>query len=92
MTETRKRGQRLEIRTTVEERALIGRAADAAGTDVTSFVREHLTEAARRVLADRDEFVLSDEAVAEWERINHEPARQIAGLRELMARPSPFIE
>jgi uncharacterized protein (DUF1778 family) len=90
-TPARSRDRRLEVRTTAEERALIDRAAEVAGTDLTSFVVNNLTDAARRVLADRDRFSLSAEAAAEWERINRRPAEELAGLRQLMRRPSPFI-
>ena len=86
----RTRDRRLEVRTTASERELIDRAAAASGTDLTSFVVAELTDAARRVLADRDQFVLDDAAAKEWERINRRPAREIAGLRELADRPSPF--
>ncbi len=91
-TPTRTRNRRLEVRTTSEERELIDRAAEAAGTDLTSFVITNLTEAARQVLADRDRFVLSAEQADEWERINRRPARELAGLRRLAERPSPFAE
>jgi uncharacterized protein (DUF1778 family) len=47
-TTTRTRNKRLEVRTTTEERELIDRAADSAGTDLTSFVVEHLINAARK--------------------------------------------
>jgi uncharacterized protein (DUF1778 family) len=89
---TRTRGKRLEVRTTAEERELIDRAADAAGCDLTSFVVEHLMDAARQVLADRDRFILSPEVAAEWDKANRRPARELAGLRRLMQRPSPFTE
>lgn len=89
---TRTRDRRLEVRTTTQERALIDRAAEASGTDLTSFVVEQLTEAARRVLADRDQFVLTSEAAVEWDRINRRSAKELAGLRRLMDRPSPFAE
>jgi uncharacterized protein (DUF1778 family) len=88
----RTRDRRLEVRTTSAERALIDRAAEAAGTDLTSFVISNLTEAARRVLADRERFVLDPEQAAEWEQINRRPARELAGLRRLAERPSPFAE
>lgn len=91
-TPTRARDRRLEVRTTSEERDLIDRAAEAAGTDLTSFVIANLTEAARQVLADRDRFVLDAAHAAEWERINRRPARELAGLRALAERPSPFAE
>ena len=91
-TPTRTRDRRLEVRTTSEERELIDRAAEASGTDLTSFVVEHLTDAARQVLADRDRFMLDDAAAAEWDRINRRPAKELAGLKRLMQRPSPFTE
>jgi len=91
-TPTRIRDRRLEVRTTAEERELIDRAAKSSGTDLTSFVVDHLTDAARQVLADRDRFVLDASAAAEWERINRRSARELAGLKRLMQRPSPFTE
>ena len=75
---------------TPEDRALIDRGAAAVGTSVTSFVLSSVTTAARQVLADRTEFVLSPEAAAVWEAIHARPARDLPGLRELMRRPSPF--
>jgi uncharacterized protein (DUF1778 family) len=92
-TETKRaRSERLEVRTTPEDRALINRAVAASGTDLTDFVITNLTTASRRVLADRVEFSLDPDAQEAWERINRRPARSLAGLRELMARPSPFID
>ena len=88
----RTRDLRLEVRTTDDERSLIDRAVAAAGVDLTSFVVSNLTDAARRVLADRDRFALTADAAAEWDRINARPARDLAGLRRLMQRPSPFDE
>lgn len=92
-TETKRtRSERLEVRTTPEDRALINRAVAAAGTDLTDFVITNLTTASQRVLADRTEFTLGSEAQGAWERINRRPARSLAGLRELMTRPSPFTD
>lgn len=87
---TRTRDKRLEVRTTADERTLIDRAAEATGTDVTTFVVAHVTEAAQRVLADRDHFELSAEAAAAWDKINRRPPRELPGLRRLFERPSPF--
>ncbi|MCY4481650.1 MAG: DUF1778 domain-containing protein [Spirochaetaceae bacterium] len=74
-----------------EDRALIDRAVAAAGTNVTAFVLSSVTTAARQVLADRTEFVLSPEAAEAWEAINERPARNLPTLRELIQWPSPFI-
>lgn len=88
----RKRSARIEIRTTPEDRELIDRAVAASETDLTQFVVSNLTIAAHRVLADRTEFVLNSESLRAWENINQRPARDLAGLRELMRRPSPFVD
>jgi len=91
-TASRRRSRRLELRTTPEERELLDRAVAATGTDLTEFVVSHASDAARRVLADRDHFVLDPDAARAWEEINSRPARNLPGLRRLMDRPSPFSE
>ncbi len=90
-TRTRRgRTERIEVRATPDERALIDEAVAVTGGDLTSFVMSNLTLAARRVLADRTEFVLDDAGRAQWEAINARPARDIPGLQVLLRRPSPF--
>lgn len=88
----RRRRRRLELRTTDEERALIDRAVAVAGTDLTDFVITHASEAARRVLADRQSFDLDAPALTAWEELNASPARELPGLADLFRRPSPFVE
>jgi len=83
---------RIEVRSTVEDRALIDRAVAVAGTDLTSFVMSNLTRAARQVLADRSTFVLDGRQKEAWEKINSRPARDLPGLASLMQRPSPFTD
>lgn len=92
MSATRLRSERIEVRTTREERALIDRAAAEQGTDLTEFVVSNLTVAARRVLADRTELVLDTEAAEAWDGVNRRRARELPGLRRFMERPSPFDE
>lgn len=82
----------MELRTTPDERDLIDRAVAASDTDVTEFVVRSAVAAARRVLADRDRFELNAKAVEAWDALNARPARELPGLRRLMARPSPFAE
>jgi len=92
-TETKRiRSERLEVRTTPEDRALIDSAVAASGTDLTDFVISNLTVASRRVLADRTEFTLDPDALQAWEKINRRRARSLAGLRDLIVRPSPFTD
>lgn len=90
MATTRLRSERLEVRTTKDERSLIDRAVAEQGTDLTEFVVSNLTVAARRVLADRTEFPLDADAAGAWEAVNRRRARDLPGLRRLMERPSPF--
>lgn len=90
MSTTRTRSERLEVRTTKDERALIDRAVAEQGTDLTEFVISNLTVAARCVLADRTEFALDAKSAEAWDAINRRRARDLPGLRRLMERPSPF--
>lgn len=92
MSRTRLRSERLEVRTTRDERSLIDRAVAEQGTDLTEFVISNLTVAARRVLADRTEFRLDQEAAEAWDAVNRRRGRDLPGLRRLMERPSPFTE
>lgn len=90
--EIRRRNRRMELRTTEEERELIDRAVRVSGTDLTDFVITHASDAARRLLADRDQFHLDPLALSEWERVNSRPSRDLPGLRRLMQRRTPFSE
>lgn len=91
-TPTRRRSNRIELRTTPEERELIDRALAVTGADLTEFVVTHATDAARQVLADRDRFELEESALDEWEAVNARPVKELPGLRRLLSRPSPFSE
>ena len=91
-TMTRHRNRRIELRATDEERALIDRAVAASGTDRTDFIITHASDAARRVLADRQTFPLDAQTLAAWEELNERPARELPGLAALFRRPSPFVE
>jgi uncharacterized protein (DUF1778 family) len=82
----------MDLRTTAAERELIDRAVLVSGTGLTEFVITHATEAARRVLADRDNFHLDTAARKQWDDINAHPARDLPTLRRLMQRPTPFTE
>lgn len=90
MATTRTRSERLEVRTTKDERTLIDRAVAEQGIDLTEFVVSNLTIAAQRVLADRTDFALDVEAAEAWEAVNRRRPRELPGLRRLMERPSPF--
>ena len=87
-----KKDQRFEFRTSTADRELFARAADAVGTPVSTFANEQLRVAALRVLADRTEFVLSPVEAALFDEMLERPARDLPGLRELLNRPSPFVD
>jgi uncharacterized protein (DUF1778 family) len=80
----------MELRTTPDERELIDRAVEASGSDLTEFVVVSAVDAARRILADRDQFTLDVDALNAWQAVNARKARDLPGLRKLMERPSPF--
>jgi uncharacterized protein (DUF1778 family) len=86
------REERIEFRTTPAVRQLIDRAVKVSGGNLTDFAETSLTAAAQRVLADRSRFTLPADALAEWEEINAQPARDLPGVRKLMERASPFAE
>jgi uncharacterized protein (DUF1778 family) len=90
MSSQRTRSERLEVRTTPEDRVLIDRAVDAVGSSLSDFVVSNLTEAAHRTLADRALFELDDTALAAWTEVNSGPAIVVEGLKDLIAGPSPF--
>lgn len=92
MAVTRAREERIEFRTTVEVRDLVDRALEVSGNSMTEFAESSLVLAARRVMADRDRFILSEEAGTTWDAINDRPARDLPGVRRLFERPSPFGE
>jgi uncharacterized protein (DUF1778 family) len=83
---------RIELRASEDDRELLDRAATALGTDRSAFLLAQGRLAAQRVLADRERFLLNDEAAQEWERINSRPARTLPGLARLLERPSPFSQ
>lgn len=91
-TASRVRSARLEVRMTPDERQLIDQAVAATGTALTDFVLTSLCIAAHDALADRTEFALDEDGRRAWEELNQQPARELAGLRSLMSRPSPFVD
>lgn len=87
-----KKDQRFEFRTSTADRELFARAADALGTPVSTFANEQLRIAARRVLADRTEFLLSPVEAALWDELMERPARDLPDVRALLAQPSIFVD
>ncbi len=81
---------RIELRASEGDRELLDRAAVVIGTDRSSFLLNQGRLAAQRVLANREQFVLDQRGLEEWEHINNRPAGELPGLIRLLQRPSPF--
>ena len=76
---------RINLRTSPEAKALIERAAAIMGSTVSSFMLQNAYEAARRIVADKDTLVLSQEAFEAFVATCEKPAKPTKALRKLMA-------
>jgi uncharacterized protein (DUF1778 family) len=82
--------QRFAVRLTSEQDALIRRAAEVEGTDLTNFTVTATLAHARNVLADRRLFVLDDAAWAEFLAVLDRPVAHKPGLAKLFTERSIF--
>lgn len=90
--ESQRKSERLGLRTSEAQRALLVAASQAEGTTVSDFVLRHATRAAEDVLADRRVFMVSTEV---WDRFTaalDRPAADVPGLVELMNTPTVLDE
>lgn len=77
---------RINLRTSPEAKAMIERAAALMGTTVSAFMLQHAYEAARRVVADNDTLLLSQQAFEAFVENVENPPTPTDALRQLMAR------
>jgi uncharacterized protein (DUF1778 family) len=77
---------RINLRTSIEAKALIERAATLMGTTVSSFMLQNAYEAAQRIVSDNDTLILSQQAFDHFIATCETPAEPNDALRELMAR------
>ncbi|MBI2170301.1 MAG: DUF1778 domain-containing protein [Actinobacteria bacterium] len=80
--------ERLGLRTTERQHALLQAASAAEGTSMTEFVLRHATRAAEELLADRRTFLLGD---AQWEAFMAalaRPAKERPALKKLLQAPT----
>jgi len=82
------KAERLHLRVDAEQKALLEAASAAAGDSVSTFVLAAATEAAAAVLADRRMFALGEDAWRVFDEALARPARDVAGLRELLRAPT----
>jgi uncharacterized protein (DUF1778 family) len=90
--EGQRKSERLGLRTSEAQRALLAAASRVEGTTVSDFVLRHATRAAEDVLADRRVFMVSAEV---WDRFSaalDRPAGDVEGLDELMNTPTILDE
>ncbi len=82
------KSERLNLRLTAAQDAVLRRAAEARGEAVSEYVLRHAVEAAEIDLADRRVFILEDK---KWRRLQQaldRPPRPAARLRRLMSERS----
>lgn len=86
----RRREQRLSIRATEPQKAILARAAQAQHTNVSQFVLQASLDAANAILADQTEFRLPPD---QWEKFCQKldaPPKVIPALQRLFSEPDPF--
>ena len=82
---SRSESARINLRTSPEAKALIERAASIMGATVSSFMLQNAYEAARRIVADKDTLMLSQEAFEDFVASCEHPAEPTQALIDLMA-------
>lgn len=81
---------RWTVRVSAPADQVVRAGAQAAHRNLTDFVVGAAVGEAERVLADRTRFVLDEPAWAQFTELLDRPAREPAGLRELLASESVF--
>ena len=82
--------ERFAVRLTPAQDALIRRAAEVEGTDLTNFTVTATLAHARQVLADRRLFLLDDENWEEFLAVLDRPVSPKPRLERLFTEASPF--
>jgi uncharacterized protein (DUF1778 family) len=80
--------ERLSLRLTPEQDAVLRRAADARGESANDFVVRNAVEAAEMELADRRVFVVDDTAWEELRDLFSRPPTLPPAMVKLLSKPS----
>lgn len=80
--------ERLSLRLTPEQDAVLRRAAEARGESANDFVLRHAVEAAQMELADRRVFVADDSAWDELQELLSRPPALPPAMVKLLSNPS----
>jgi uncharacterized protein (DUF1778 family) len=86
----RSRSDRLEVRTTDEQNALIREAAALRGWTVTQFVLDTVVERAEQVLREQRTLTLPNKVFDTFMAALDGPAEAVPELVDLFNRPSPI--
>jgi uncharacterized protein (DUF1778 family) len=82
---------RLNVRLDERQDAIIRRAAEETGTNVSDFVVRAATSEAERAVADAQRITLAAAAWDDFAAILDRPPRDNPKLRALFERPDPFV-
>jgi uncharacterized protein (DUF1778 family) len=91
-TTNEKKPTRLNIRVSEHEKDVITKAAARLNTTVSNFVLERAYAEAQAVLADQNQFRLSDKRWREFCKALDAPPKDVPALRKLLTQPDVFDE
>jgi uncharacterized protein (DUF1778 family) len=86
------RTARFGFRATLQQEALLRKAAKITGRNITQFVLTSACEAAENALCDQKIFFADDESFQAFQDILERPAQVKPKLRELMKSRAPWEE
>ena len=84
------KSQRIEVRATARQEAVLRQAAVATDRTMTEFILASAVEQAERILAERRSFTGSQDQYEEFLRLLDEPLASTEKFEQLWSRPSPF--
>ena len=88
---TAMKDERLALRVTAAQKAIIERASNVMGRTLTDFSVSALVERAEDVLADQRVFHIPSDRWAEIEALMDAPVVPNPGLVDLFSKPSVFV-
>lgn len=88
-TSTVTKNQRINLRASERQEAILRQAAESVNTSLTEFILGNAVAHAERVLADRRWFLTTDEQFAEFERLLDQPLPSTRKLERLLSDASP---
>ena len=86
------RSERWNLRVAAAEDELVREAAELSEEGLTGFIRDAAVQEAKRVLADRQLFLIDEGDMQRFNELLDRPAEVPDGLRKLFSKPSVFDE